>query len=202
MKYLTFGFLRKIFREKDFSYFIREKKFEEDWIEVVVEGVLRDFWGLRKRKAQEWIRLNLKDLAHAFCLEKYGTDCKENTVRFKREYLRARLFGTRYAVGVALKRIERNFLIAGEESFEGEAEAVELSLIYKKIQVEPSTKEQRKFIHKLLKDKGLSEEKYRKILWEKYGVVSSTELTKEEASEFIEFLKSLKGGDKNGNGKG
>jgi len=182
----------KLAKKKDFSYYIAEREIKGDEVDVVVVGVLREY-PFRKKVAYEWVHINLKDLAHLFCIEKYGRDCKETTLRFRREYLRAKIFGTRYAVGVALKRIYRNLL--GEEvreKFDEEAEAVELSSIYRKIAVEPATDGQKKLIHKLLKERGVSEEEYRKLLRERYGVGSSLELTKEEASELISFLKERK----------
>jgi len=184
----------KIIKDKSFSYYVLDKKVEEDNVDVLVAGVLEEGVLLKKRRiATEWVRINAKDLAHIFCIEKYGRDCRETTLRFRREYLRAKIFATRYAVGVALKRILRNFLETDyRERYEEEAEAVELSAIYEKLKVEPATDAQKKLIHALLKERGISEEEYRKLLREKFGVSSSLELTKEEATELIEILKEVK----------
>lgn len=194
LKILNLANLLRMFKKKSFSYYVLDRKVEGDDVEVLVAGVLENGFLFKKRRiATEWIRINAKDLAHVFCIEKYGRDCRETTLRFRREYLRAKLFATRYAVGVALKRILRNFLETDyRERYEEEAEAVELSAIYGKLKVEPATDAQKKLIHTLLKEKGISEEEYRKLLREKFGVGSSLELTKEEATELIELLKEVK----------
>jgi len=179
------------------SYWITESKVtqnKDDWIvEVRVKARVKE--GLFKSKeGEEWIVVSVKDLARTFVLEKYGTSVSEQSPRFKRELLRARLFATRYAVGVALKRLRKNLL--GEnyrEIYEEEVEAVEKSIVHKKLEEEPSSKEQRKLIHALVKEKGLSEEDYRKLLTERYGKTSSTELSREEASDLIDYLKKIGG---------
>jgi len=182
----------RIFRKRKFSYVILDKKADGDDVEVLVAGILKD--GLFKnRVAVEWVKINTRDLAHIFCIEKYGRDCRETTLRFRREYLRAKIFATRYATGVALKRIMRNLLETEyRDKYEEEAEAVELSAIYEKLKVEPATENQKKLIHALIKEKGISDEEYRKLLRDKFGVGSSLELTKEEAAELIEILKEGK----------
>jgi len=186
--------LMRLIKNKSFSYYVSDKKVEGDDVDVLVVGILEEGVLLKKRRiATEWVRINAKDLAHVFCIEKYGRDCRETTLRFRREYLRAKLFATRYAVGVALKRILRNFLETDyRDRYEEEAEAVELSVIYERLKVDPATDAQKKLIHTLLKEKGITDEEYRKLLREKFGVGSSLELTKEEATELIEILKEVK----------
>lgn len=54
---------------------------------------------------------------------------------------------------------------------------------------EKASHNQIKYIHKLIADKKISEEDYKKVLKQYYNVESSTELSKEQASELIERLQ-------------
>jgi len=54
----------------------------------------------------------------------------------------------------------------------------------------PATDKQRKLIKKLVKDRGMKDAEYRRVLKERYGVSSSLCLSKEEAGDFIRFLRS------------
>jgi len=54
---------------------------------------------------------------------------------------------------------------------------------------EKASQNQIKFIHKLLNEKKISDDEYRARLKELYGVESSTELTKEQASDLISRLQ-------------
>ncbi len=213
------------------SFTIVEKSFVGDKVSVLVRGEVK--LGLfNKQIDEEWVELDVKTLAKQFCLEKYGEEPPEDSLEFKREYIRAKLVATRYAVGLAKKRIENRFF--GQEfrdTFEKELEKVELLNIYTKADrvrdlqkkreetikylnsikkkypaiyeeirrrfavpenVIFRTEEQSVKIHALIREAGLTEEEYRKLLKEKFGVSSSLALTKQEAGELIEELKRLK----------
>lgn len=53
---------------------------------------------------------------------------------------------------------------------------------------EKASSNQINYIHKLLKDKNISDEKYREFLQKHYNVESSKDLTKKQASEVIDIL--------------
>ena len=58
------------------------------------------------------------------------------------------------------------------------------------------TEAQSKKIYALSKNLNMSPEQAKEIITKKYGVQHSKELSKGQASEFIEYLGTLKGGDK------
>ena len=202
------------------SFEIVEKRSDEEGVSVKVKGYVRfPYFPLLKIVDEEWVEFKFRDLAQVFCIEKYGSVLDERDRRFKRELVRARFEGTRIAVGVAKKRIEKRFVGEDFRSFyEKDFEVAELKLIYGKegnkewleklkkkhpedyeavrekfpnlSKLSPITPAQLSKIHALLKEKGISEEEYRKLLKERFGVSTSLALTKEEAQELIREIIS------------
>jgi len=53
----------------------------------------------------------------------------------------------------------------------------------------PATEKQKKLIKKLVKERGIEDAEYRRLLKERYGVSSSLCLSRDEASDFISYIK-------------
>jgi len=69
--------------------------------------------------------------------------------------------------------------------------ALELAEKYEDLtEFTPATDNQRKLIKKLVKDRGMKDEEYRKLLKEVFGVSSSLCLSRKEAGELISRLRS------------
>lgn len=122
--------LNSLGKRMGLSFKILEKVVEGDRVSVLVRGELPLSF-FRKQVDEEWVEIDVKLLAEQFCVEKYGTIPDHDSLEFRREYLRAKLVATRYAVGLAKKRIEDRF--AGREfrdAMERELEEVELLNIY------------------------------------------------------------------------
>lgn len=218
-------------KEKKLSFRIVEKEVSGDKVSVLVRGEVP--CGLfRNQIDEEWVEIDIRTLTEQFCIEKYGVVPDPDSLEFRREYIRAKLVATRYAVGLAKKRIENRFLGKEfREAFEKELERVELLNIYtraekvrelakrreetekylkhirerypqvyeeiKKRFVIPErvtfrTEEQSVKIHALVRELGLSEQEYRNLLKNKFGVSSSLALTRKEASELIRELEELR----------
>lgn len=121
--------LNLVGKKKGVSFNIMEHKIDKDTVSVLVRGEVRV--GLRKFVDEEWVVIDIPTLADQFCIEKYGRVMSRNSFEWKREYIRAKLVATRYAVGLAKKRIEARF--TGEDFrdlAEKEAEKNELTNIY------------------------------------------------------------------------
>lgn len=210
------------------SFYVKEKVLSGDTVGVLVRGERRSgFFG--RIVDEEWVVVDVAVLADQFCVEKYGKVCDRRSFEWRREYIRAKLVATRYAIGLAKKRIELRFAGRDFRDFtEKDAEKFELTNIYltadelrKEIRerkrntehlakirrehpeiyeellskyrslegIRFRTEEQSRKLHALVSDIGISEEDYRKMLKERFGVSSSMGLTVEEAGELIEELE-------------
>lgn len=122
--------IAKLFAENKLSFRVVERRYSGDTVSVLVRGEKRESL-LRRWIDEEWVVLDVSLLADLFCVEKYARVCDRRSFEWRREYIRAKLVATRYAVGLAKKRIEMRYAGKDFSDFtEEDAQRCELTSIY------------------------------------------------------------------------
>ncbi len=185
----TGALLNLMGKERGVSFYIVSNKFSKDVVEVLVRGEVRK--GLfDKLVDEEWVVIEVPVLADQFYVEKYGHLPDRRSLEWKREYIRAKLVASRYAVGLAKKRIELRFAGKDFRDFaEKEAEKNELTNIYLTAEeLRKKVQQRKKALDHVRKIKRENPELYKEVIEKFGGNLESVEFRTEEQSKKIHAL--------------
>jgi len=168
------------------------KRVEEEVIAFTLSSLLEQLnkeTGAKTEEEKERNRIRVENYAVQFAVERAKKSLTAKFTLNRKPYLpeeiklfeEVELFTLYVPEGLRLfKRLAR----------ENPKLALELAEKYDDLtQFTPATEKQRRLIKKLMRDRGLSDAEYRKILNERYGVSSSLCLSREEAADLISYFK-------------